>query len=366
MKDNAKDEILLYDREFFPKWSERDKPCCFIAHGNILRLGRTSKKSRIISYIKMRREIFNKGLEMRKSVVSFICLLAFSYMLGWSQENSTEKKQSFFWSRLGVSLKFYGGGSYITGGDVNLHIKGTHEINKDSPTWDVNGAEPRPLHLGFNIGGEVFFNITSRLEISIGGGLFTAEEKANFEFIPKEALEGPLRNEFIIETASTYYTTGIHFKMPVKDTVKIAANVGIGYYKGNIDTQSYYYLPDTTVYDSRMWGGKFSSIGFNGGLGLEIDVFSKVCLVFEAVGRYAKMKNKSGYDRWFAGLEERRYTKEGILWYQDLYLPTAGKTYPQIVGLESKPDHPHYQNPRKANFDLSGVSLRVGFKFKLN
>jgi hypothetical protein len=303
---------------------------------------------------------------MRKSIVVFACFLAFSCLLAWSQEDSKEKEKPSFWSRIGVSLKFYGGGGYITGGDVNLHIKGTHEINKDSSTWDVTGAEPQPLHLGFNIGGEMFFDLTSRLEISIGGGLFTAEEKANYEFIHKEAAEDPLRNEFILETASTYYTTGIHFKMPVKDALKLKATVGIGYYIGNIDTQSYYYLPDATVYDSRMWGGKFSSIGFHGGLGLEFDVFSKVSFVLETVGRYAKMKNKSGYDRWFVGSEEKRLTKDGILWYQDLYLPTAGKTYPQIVGLERKPDHPHYQNPRKANFDLSGISLRVGFKFKLN
>jgi hypothetical protein len=308
----------------------------------------------------------SKEEKLRKTFVILVYIMMILPLTSWSQENTTDKEKSSFWSRIGLSLKVYAGGSYVTAGDINCHIQGINDMIKDSPAWDITGTEPQPLHWGFNIGGEAIFSLTSRLGISIGGGFFKADNRVEYGSIHTEGIEEPLRNKFYLGTDSAYYRTGIYFYQPLKDTIRLVANVGIGYYKGNISSQFFSAFPDDRLYSSHKWGGKFDSIGFHGGLGLEIDIISKVSLVSEIIGRYAKLENKSGYDRLIAGLEQQRITIDGILWYIDMYVPATGKTYPQIIGLESEPSHPHHQNPRKAYLDLSGISFRVGIKIKLN
>lgn len=70
-----------------------------------------------------------------------------------------------------VSLRLYGGATYLTGGDINEGVRGQNEllttILNNEFVVDVQG-EVEPVHWGVEYGGDVIIHLTPRLGIGVG------------------------------------------------------------------------------------------------------------------------------------------------------------------------------------------------------
>jgi hypothetical protein len=107
-----------------------------------------------------------------------------------------------------------------------------------------------------------------------------------------------------------------------------------------------------------------ASLGFHGGLGLEITLDKRVSLNVVGRGRYAKISHFDGTDTTMHygfrdGGVYKEYittTKKGILFYFEK------DNYPRMAVYEVKPTN--YESVREASFDFSGFTLQAGLKIR--
>ncbi len=112
------------------------------------------------------------------------------------------------------------------------------------------------------------------------------------------------------------------------------------------------------------WKGDASShgLGIMAGLGFIFDIDSNISLFIETSGRIAKLNNFEGTHA-YQDSEGLEYTEEGSLYIYDGQI-SKDLSYPLLFIRDKKPSEAGVSNPKKATIDFSGVSLKVGIKFR--
>jgi len=247
-------------------------------------------------------------------------------------------------------LSIFGGGNYISGGDLNEGAEGFAEFYRDELQIEGKG---KPLHLGYIIGAELSFPLSSRLFLGIGADYLRGRKESSTEH--SETLPGnsfatrpeiqalPLRMVFSYYPASFLFLKG-----------------GVEYYFAKISY--FYYFQEGDYW--KEWEGKADGqgLGIQGALGAEWNLSSYFCLFAEVTGRYAKIKEFEGEDT-STDSDGFVYTEEGTL-YSFQAIGANQKAYPQLFIRQKKPAEAWVTNPQEARMDLSGVALRLGFRIK--
>jgi opacity protein-like surface antigen len=259
------------------------------------------------------------------------------------------------------SLKFYGGMNNMLFGDLNDALQGTTDYYQDLPNVDI-GEELQPVHWGFDFGGEFIINLTPRIGIGLGGGYIQVSKKTTIDV----TWEGSPYKDTVHPKATVIpLTFSIHVGLPLGNIMNFTLNAGAGYYLGTIQ---WHYSWDSEFHDyEENWKAKSNTVGFQGSLGLELNISRNLALVVEGFGRYAKLKSLKGDYTWkrdFFGHEEG-IIEEATLWYYDWRSSDTGNEYPRIKFDDDVPTETSFQrNIREGEVDLTGFSFRLGIKIR--
>jgi hypothetical protein len=257
----------------------------------------------------------------------------------------------------GLSLKLYGGISEIAGGDLNRGLEGLIDILNVPHGIAVTGKY-HPVHFGPDFGGEVIFNLTSRLGIGLGIGYLQARKESTIEIADSEDYTEPTHFYTRIlrpRLQAIPLTLGLLYDIWTGERFNLEVNSGIGLYLGKVALGDSWTEKGSSLSNQTTWEGKSQAIGFHIGLGMEISLNQSTSFMVDVLGRYGRLKNIKG------DLIENGATSENaFLWYCEQ------GAYPLIIINDSAPPDWRYGSIRKGEVDLSGLSARVGVKIKFS
>lgn len=263
-------------------------------------------------------------------------------------------------------------------GDINENLD-TESIlaNRAERFWQVDFSladEIKNIHYGNDFEGELRINIISNFEIAVGTGCIHAK-KESYSILRGEDTFGTYTSREAFEPMVTIIPVklGIYYKLPLFKRTALLFHIGGGYYfaKSSLyhyeHRESYSFIDYSRVrswteHDKKVSGGDF---GFHGGIGFEFSLGKNLSVVIEWQGRDVKIKELKGKNimetSLYGGDREKTY---GTLWYYKWESEGEYLTYLPFSDL--RPESPPWPHTiRKAIFDLSGFSLKLGIRIKL-
>jgi len=253
-----------------------------------------------------------------------------------------------------VSLAVWGGGGLTFVGDLNTGAAGladyyAAQINK-SADQDVS-----PVRAGIQFGGEVAFTIAPGLKIAVGAEYLKASRESVLTFgedalTPSTLTVKPGFSALPIHLAIVYYPLDFLY-----------LKAGVGYSFAWADYQYTFTYGDVL----RDWRGEASAAGAGllGGIGIDLALAPGLDLTAELGGRYAVISGFSGTDTYQDEDLADPYIEEGRMYAYDAR--TSSQTAYSLVFIRGKrPAESGVEKTREAKLDLSGISLKIGFKYK--
>lgn len=278
--------------------------------------------------------------------------------LGLNEDEDADAPAAF--SKL--SVKLYGGYSYVRAADVNDGSDYFFELVEayvaDGLGTATGGYDP--LHGGYNFGADLIYQLSPSVGIGLGFGYMRNSSDSLATLSAK--------GDTVDITATGTLTAmpirfGVFFSFPISGKLSLTANAGAAYYLGlKFDgTQGLEFAADgwsRLTLEARQRNG--ADIGFHGSLGFEYKLSPKLGFFVEAVGRYAKFKNfetVTGISEYSGGIPD---TTEGKLYLATEDIDGTPVTAFTIVETGDIVD-PTFREPK---FDLSGFSLQTGIRIR--
>ncbi len=249
------------------------------------------------------------------------------------------------------NLVFSGGGSFISGGDLNDGSQGFADYRSNILAVQPQG-QAKPAHLSYILGGELTLALSSHFSLGIGVDYLLGERESLVEFpddpSPETITTHPKIQAVPLRLAISYYPLPNFY-----------AKIGIEYYLAKC---AYYYRSER-VGSWEEWRGeaKAQDFGILAGLGFEFELTSSFNFIIEATIRYARISGFKGRDR-SKDSTGTDHIEEGILYFYRVQ--TAGEDSYHLFIREDAPTEANVFNPREAVINFSGLSLKTGFKIK--
>jgi len=253
-----------------------------------------------------------------------------------------------------VYVFLWGGGGMTAVGDLNVGAEGlanfyAAQINR-SADQDV-----APVRTGLQFGGEIGFSVVPGFRIAAGAEVLRAEKESALAFsgdaeVPASFKVAPAFSALPVHVSLVYYPL---------DFVYIKA--GIGYFFAQAKYRYLFTCGDTL----RDWQGEANAggTGLLGGIGVDLSLGRHFCLTAELSGRYAKISGFSGTNTYRDEDSTEPYIETGNLYAYDAR-SSSQTAYSLVFIRNKKPLENGVENAREAILDLSGLSLRVGLKYK--
>jgi hypothetical protein len=260
-------------------------------------------------------------------------------------------------SDLRVSFKLYGGLNYLSGSDLNDGLKGMNDYY-DRYFWFFgltrSGEEFRPVHLGFNFGGDFIVQITPLLGVGLGAGYFQGmnESLATYGPVAASVKTNP-------KLSAVPLRLGLNVTLPAGALMNINFHGGLGYYLARMSYDLRSTAPGSWFQYSVE--AEASGFGFHGGIGLEFKLSPTISLFFEGQGRYARIGGFHGSID-IADSSGGHGSENGKLYCYKYIIPPLG-TFPVILVSDTVPSGSSVSDVREAKIDLSGFSLVLGMIF---
>jgi len=307
-----------------------------------------------------------------------------------------------------LSLKLYGGGSWIQGGDLNKNILGWESFFNDRNISPYSSSyDLKELHILWERGGEIVYKLSPRFYVGLGLELVTGATKGELSsrlnqeqdyynslvdfgtiYLDEQTLQQPEYKLRAIPITLTFY-----YSFPLREGMRFFLGCGGGYYFGKITYEEDYqydfdYRDDKNSSGSLLqYVNQYSSsgtyseessstaLGLHGRWGVELEIRESLHFLIEVTGRWVDFGNWKGskndiYD-WehiwgFWGTNSDRGSSEevseGKLRMVDFISDETGKTYPRFVFSEEKPISSSYAEAREAKINLNGFTVRLGIK----
>lgn len=257
------------------------------------------------------------------------------------------------------SFNLYGGLSYAGGGDLTKGVKGEGDLL--GADYDISGTFKVP-YLGMDFGGEIVYYFGPKLGIGLGVGYFRhAKESAVSYDIGPVGIKQTLSPKFKVIPI----TANLHYLLTLGPRVRIDLSAGAGYYLTTLDWENRMDIEimGFSDYFDYTFKSTKGTIGFQGGVGLEVKIAAKLALVWTVLGRYASLSELKGdwTDKGEGDLFSYSEAGSGhYAWYYDLKY--GGKTYSQVIFDSDKPAGPDYSDARYAKIGLTGFITALGIK----
>ena len=249
-------------------------------------------------------------------------------------------------------LNLSGGGSYVSGGDINAGAQGLADFYSEALT--VEGAgDVDPVRLGLIYGAELSFPLLPKVFIGLGGDYFQSEETSRVEYSSSEAPD-------IFTTQPKIQALPLTAFISFYPTPSFFLKMGLEYYFAKA---FYLYRFETgTSWDE--WKGEADArdLGLLGGFGFEWKLFEPLSFVIEAIGRYAQIKGFEG-ENTYRDSDGSFSTENGKLYFYQ-GSTSSDETVPLLFIRETEPSDPNVSDLKEATLDFSGFSLKVGIKIR--
>jgi hypothetical protein len=157
-------------------------------------------------------------------------------------------------------------------------------------------------------------------------------------------------------------SVSLHYFLPTRGRIGFGARAGLGpaLAWGSASQRLSDETGDWTLSEYRVSGGGLS---FQGGIGLEYRLGGRAALFMEARGRLAAFSNFKG-EATLSDSTGWSDASSGLLWNERVDLGSLGSF--QIFEIsDSEPSGAGLSDVRRAQVDLSGLSLVLGVVFKL-
>jgi hypothetical protein len=250
------------------------------------------------------------------------------------------------------NLVFSGGGSLVSGGDLNDGSQGLADYRSNILALQPQG-EAKPAHLSYILGGELTLALSSRFSLGLGVDYFLGERQSLIEF-PDDPFQETLTTHPKIQAVPLRLAI---FYYPFRN---FYTKIGVEYYLAKCA----YYYRFQRVGSWEEWRGEATAqdFGILAGLGLEFELTSSFNFIIEATVRYARISGFKGKDR-SKDSTGTDHLEEGTLYFYQVQ--TAGEdSFPLLFIREDTPTEANVFNPREAVINFSGLSLKTGFKIK--
>jgi len=250
-----------------------------------------------------------------------------------------------------VNLSLSGGGLYFPGGDLNKGAEGLVDFYSDDLEVQEVG-EIKPLHLSYVFGGELNLPFSSKFSLGLGIDYLSGKQESTVEF-PTETSFDTFTSRSKVEVYPIRFCLSFYpapyFYMKSGVEILIAK------------TTYFYHFELEDFYQE--WNGEADAqgIGYLGSLGLVIAPKSRVNFFMEVTGRYAKISGFKGKNI-FTDSTEYQDTEEGKLYFYKI--TSDGISYPRLFIWEREPSEAGVTDVKEAVIDLSGISLRAGFRIR--
>jgi hypothetical protein len=262
-------------------------------------------------------------------------------------------------AQLRFGFRLYGGLNYLSGGDVNPGTEGW----ADYYTTDVlhnytPSGEFKPLHMGFDFGGDIVIQITPQIGVGLGSGYIVASKTFSIDHTHPVWDTVVLTSE--TKMSAIPLRLSFFYSLPLGSMIDIRFQAGAGYYLAKLN----YHLrvEDPFYFEDGLYDAKGGGIGFHGGLGLEINLSPMVSLFFDLTGRYASFANFKG-DVTQSSSGGSMTTHDADLYFLKAQDFPYG-TFSILMMDTTKPSGPDLTLVRLAKVDFSGFLFFTGFIFR--
>lgn len=255
------------------------------------------------------------------------------------------------------SLKLSGGLIWINGDDYNIGVESYTRYIRENFKILSGGLDPLKGAVDLQV--ELIYSFSRHFGLGLGTGYFGINK------------DSTLTGQFGLDTTKYNYKPklavvpvfmNVHYQVAIIPKLDLDIYAGAAFYsvKFNLDQDA-----ESSLLQARS-SIKFESaptaLGFQGGLGLSLELVPHISLLADACFRIAKTTElKGSWTNHYAGSSGYSYDYSGpaYLWY---YFQNYGSGYPWIQVSSLEPDEPDYTDVRKAVLNLSGLSAVAGIK----
>ncbi len=292
-----------------------------------------------------------------KAFISMVCLSVFFFLPGLNQAEETQSRQ-----KRGVALKLTGGMNYMLPGDWNDFMNGWTDYENNCAT-ELGGSTEgsfKSIRWGLDFEGEVIFYLNPRFGITIGSGYIYGKKGPDGKTMTSNLPDATFNLNHDMQISAIPVKVGVYYCLSRSSKSRFFLSGGIGYYFAKI----------SEVYENQ-WDGNWShedqgakgeGLGFQGGMGLELDITKNIAFVVEGYGRYAKIGDLAGERSWSMSFGPSG-SRRGSLYYYELDAPYGLLPYIEINSRV--PGGTNRRNVRKATVDFSGFTVRIGVNIRL-
>ena len=243
-----------------------------------------------------------------------------------------------------VSVRLFGGATYLAGGDINDGVIGFNELQTlvlmNDRDEEIKSGKVEPVHWGFEYGGDVIIHFTSRFGIGVGVSRLEASQAS--EIVASNPRFSSFETKIFntLEVRAVPIRLGVFYTLPASNRLNIILNGGVGFYPTDFlwnwrfDNVTAGSVTRATDVDTQASG---TGVGYHGGVVVEFALVERVGVFFEGQGTYAKV---GGLDGSAEGTYSYRSptTEDGTIYYGELEGgPTTGldSTLP-VISLANK------------------------------
>jgi len=251
-----------------------------------------------------------------------------------------------------LELWLLGGGSYVSGGDLNSGAQGFIDYYRDENSL-TQEFDAKSAHLSYIYGGEFTIPIGSNFFLGFGADYFLREAEGVVELQELPALE--------IRTRPRFEALPLRLFISFYPVRSFYLKTGIEYYFARCEY--FYRLLDGTYW--KEWHGKAKAQGSGilAAMGLDLRLTSGISFVIEATSRFAKISGFKGTDRSIDS-NGNVYEEGGTLYYYKAKGTTEDAFPLLFIRLREPTEDVIISDPRRAIIDFGGVSLKAGFRLR--
>jgi hypothetical protein len=285
----------------------------------------------------------------RKIKTWMALLISFVFL---SQKAFSEEREYF---KRKLSIILTGGYCSMKVGDINNFLKSLDNYLRE--TTDYEGGKIETLNYFPDLSLELRLDLSSRFAVSLGMGVMSKKGETGFDctgiFPPYTYYRSYVKQEIKVLPL----TLKIYYSMLSSSRFHLSLDFGLAYFFSKFSLiiyESNPLMPLPVTYSISSRGP-----GLIGGIGFEYNLANFLALVFEAQGRYSKLRGPEGNT--YGTVEDGG----GVLYIGEKYYAAHNRFRPYLITSSSKPSGGDLRNFREAVMDLSGLSLKLGLRIKL-
>ncbi len=293
------------------------------------------------------------GIKNKKKYIFVLLTIFFLVSSSFAQETNQEENPVVVKEpsvKKGGLIGFYikGGVGFVDSGDFNNLIQGYRDYwsgTEDYINWPNLG-------MMMEFGAEIILNFTQNVGFGIGAGYMMKNNVGEY---------GSQDPSFQVDYDREYgfsvipISGNLHIRFLTTRLFGFSINAGVDYLLGNL-THTYTFHSSAGS-STRREEVKCNTIGYHGGISIDINFSSSVSLVLEGSYRIADFKDWSGS---VDSPETGNF--DGELYYYEYESAYYEKYYPRMWVWSGTPSASYYRNVRLARINLSGFSSTLGIK----